>query len=245
MELQLSYVLNKLKPKKMKQALQTVPTELPNAYQATIDRIIKRGPEYINLAFEVLGWILQSRRPLRMRELSESITVELGDTDREEEEIPDPMRLIEVCKGLVIYDRSSGIILFAHYTVQEFLLRECCPHQVVGSVQVTLSCLTYLLYDVFNVEGPLPKEHARQHEFLDYSARYWVDHIEDLDTENEDIQALAIRLLTTKGNCATMVSVATMGNWKKLLPPFTFLANMGATRLVRWLLEARSAFSKR
>ena len=227
----------------MEQTLETVPTELPSAYQATVDRIMKRGPESMNLAFKVLSWILRTRRPLRMRELSESITVELDDTGREEEDIPDPTRLIEVCEGLVIHDRSSGIIRFAHYTVQEYLqeyLQEpCCRAKVVSAVHVTMSCLTYLLYDVFG-SGELSEEKKREYQFLDYAARYWTDHIEELGQENNDIRKLAIRLLTMEGNYVTML--CSQGG--KDRPQFYFLAEHGATTVVRWLIETTKTLVK-
>jgi hypothetical protein len=149
-ELQLKYVLSKLKPKKMKEALDSVPTELPNAYLETLERISRKGPDHLNLALEVLSWLFYAKRPIHMRELREALTVEKGERCHEEEDLPNPDKLIDVCEGLVAYDERSGIVRFAHYTVQEFLREPSTIGRLCRIVDIATSCLTYMMHDVFN-----------------------------------------------------------------------------------------------
>ncbi len=54
------------------------------------------------------------------RELQYAIAVEIGESELDEENLPDIEDIISVCAGLVTIDEQSGVIRLVHYTTQEY-----------------------------------------------------------------------------------------------------------------------------
>jgi len=207
----------------------------------------------LNLALEVLSCqLFHAKRPLHMRELREALTVEKGERCHEEEDLPDPDKLIEVCEGLVAYDEKSGIARFAHYTVQEFLREPSTIGRLCRIVDIATSCLTYMMYDVFNRDWTsrdkwlifrysdnFPRFHI-------YAARYWVDYMREMRNGFEEIQELAVQFLVSNGSYAAMRYNKYSGYDEAYNdePPLHLLARAGLGICCEWMLQAKVEFEQ-
>jgi ankyrin repeat protein len=68
-------------------------------------------------------WIVCSRQPLHVNELSEGVAFTLCDQDWSPDKIPTNFhRLVRACGNLVVIDEDTSIVHLAHYTVQQYLL---------------------------------------------------------------------------------------------------------------------------
>lgn len=60
--------------------------------------------------------------------------------------------MISICAGLVTINRQSGTVSLIHYTTQDYLERtraDWCPD---SDATIATSCLTYILFPIFDVE---------------------------------------------------------------------------------------------
>jgi ankyrin repeat protein len=169
---------------------------LGDAYNKAIDRIDGQEHDNCTLAKQVLSWISYARRPLTTQELCHALAVEIGDEDFDSENVTDVEDILSVCAGLVTVDEESQIIRLVHYTTQEYLegIRE--DWHPKAQQEIASTCLTYLCFEPFR-SAPCPdfdkfKSRRKAYSFLDYSARYWRDHVSAVQ---EDICELAMALL--------------------------------------------------
>jgi ankyrin repeat protein len=169
---------------------------LGDAYNKAIDRIDGQEHDNCTLAKQVLSWISYARRPLTTQELCHALAVEIGDEDFDSENVTDVEDILSVCAGLVTVDEESQIIRLVHYTTQEYLegIRE--DWHPKAQQEIASTCLTYLCFEPFR-SAPCPdfdkfESRRKAYSFLDYSARYWRDHVSAVQ---EDICELAMALL--------------------------------------------------
>lgn len=66
----------------------------------------------------------------------------------DELDLPDKTTLIDVCTGLVTLDEDMGTVRLAHYTVQEYLLKNGIVPQDADT-KLALTCITLLTFDAF------------------------------------------------------------------------------------------------
>ena len=118
---QLDYILEKPGPREAIKALNTLPKDIENAYKEVLDRIENTNGK--DIALKVLSWLFHARRPLKMVELQEVLSIETHppDIDLYTEYFIDPLEVIHYCQGLVELAQNNEIMRFTHYTVQEFL----------------------------------------------------------------------------------------------------------------------------
>jgi ankyrin repeat domain-containing protein 50 len=140
---QLDYILKPKEPRRRLKALETVPKDLPSAYHDVLDRIERSDDGDTELALEVLSWISRAQRTLRMDELLECLVVEDDDVDLERKFMLNPSEVVRSCQSLVIYNESSGLVQFVHYTVQEFV-QSTIQSKLPPSIHLAMTCLTYL-----------------------------------------------------------------------------------------------------
>src|SRR5580700_4044077 len=91
-------------------ALKSLPKELDEIYAETLRRIENQEEDDSQLAKKTLCWISFAMKPLTIREIQHAIAVTRGDTDFDEEALPDQDILVSVCSGLVTVDQETSII---------------------------------------------------------------------------------------------------------------------------------------
>lgn len=156
--------------------------KLDPAYKEAMTRIKDQNKDSRALAEKVLPWIVYCNRALTVSEIQHALSVEVGMTALDPDNIPDIHCILSVCAGLVTIDIESDIVRLAHYTTQEYLQRKwtewfpdpSCSHEDIASV-----CITYLSFDTF-VSGPCawPEFDKRLHAYplYKYAACNWALH---------------------------------------------------------------------
>jgi hypothetical protein len=180
------YVLGMSQPRDMDGALNSLPMDLTDAYQRTMGRIKNQ-----TLALHVLWWIYKAARPLQMEELCDLLVVEPGDKEIKQTHRLRPERIIDICESLVLWDEASGIVRFAHFTVNEFLnnyLRGCTE----SAPAFAEICLTYLAFDIFHKgflegNGNL-NDRLDDYKASNYTAEFWAFH-----TKGDSEESLAVQ----------------------------------------------------
>jgi hypothetical protein len=85
-----------------------------------MERINGQKSGFKLLANKVLSWITCAKKPLTTTELQQAIAVGDGDSEVDEDNIPEVESMVSVCAGLVTIDEESNIIRLAHYTTQQY-----------------------------------------------------------------------------------------------------------------------------
>ncbi|KAL8702560.1 MAG: hypothetical protein Q9201_004277 [Fulgogasparrea decipioides] len=168
--------------KAIRSALQTLPVELDNTYDETLRRINDQTREDVSLAMNVLLWVFHASTPLTAVELQHAIaTMSLdGETELDEDDLPDVDILISVCAGIVVIDSESNVARLVHYTTQEYLERNPIILPSVAQARITETCIAYLSLPPFK-EGPCDDDRAllerlERYPFIGYAALNWGDH---------------------------------------------------------------------
>ncbi|KAA6414215.1 MAG: hypothetical protein FRX48_02578 [Lasallia pustulata] len=202
-KLQLDHLTDQISPQDTFEALESIPKTLQERYEKAINRMKTQvSPNRANQAMRILAWISHAKRPLRVEELRHALSVRTGDTTLQRSRFPTRDDLTHHCLGLVSIDQASRTLRLVHYTLQQYLQETGKDLFPDAEVQITRSCLDYLLLqsDVSSVLqrllsrfesllsrglSPLrrphpiqiiPDRHYRQYKFLDYATRYWGIH---------------------------------------------------------------------
>ncbi|KAL2038614.1 hypothetical protein N7G274_008662 [Stereocaulon virgatum] len=201
--LNLDSLVGKTNPKAIKRVLENLPTgsdALDSAYKDVMDRIESQSPNRCNLAKKVLTWITYAKELLSIEELEQAVAIEIGQSDLDQDNVCDYEDIVSVCAGFVIADfnnvRLGGFLRLAHYTTQEYLVRNGMEYFPEAQQIMASNCLTYLLYDAFSETlCNSPRNHAypwerlctvkkdvcnlnvvQRHLFYRYAAWHWGYH---------------------------------------------------------------------
>ncbi|KAF3182043.1 hypothetical protein TWF225_006539 [Orbilia oligospora] len=171
---------------------ETMPSDPNCVYDRTWTVIYAQSKERVTLASKVLSWVCLAKRNLSVQELREAVAIEVGSRELNRGRLSPDSLLIDVCKGLIILDEHDQIIRLAHATVQDFLTEKIdCKEQ---SLKITLSCLTYLSYDLFagreRHKQRAIQESLRENNFLRYAVPYFLDHTREFREETTLVRPL-------------------------------------------------------
>ena len=150
------------------------------AYAQAMGRIEGQAPGLQKLAKQVLSWITCARRPLATIELRHAIALEVGESELDEENVPEIEDMVSVCAGLVTVDKKSDIIRLVHYTTQDYFERTQRDWFPDAETDITEICVTYLSFDIFSAGFcSTDKEfeaRLQQNPLYDYASRNWGQH---------------------------------------------------------------------
>lgn len=127
------------------------------AYRNTMLRIFLQLLDQKDLAIQTLTWVVHARRPLTTIELRHALSVEVGEREFFEDNMPNIQDTISACCGLVTIDEESDNIRLIHSTAQELFERRGIEYFLGAHIQITNTCVTYLSFDVFDI-GPCSDE---------------------------------------------------------------------------------------
>lgn len=239
-EFQLRYVLDQFEPIQMKEALDSLPTNFEEAYGRALQPMTEGQKR---AAFRVMSWIFHARRPLLMRELREALVIHEEKKELDEDSIQGPSEIIGECASLVVYDKTTDTVAFAHYTVQEYL-RDHCMDRLLPSSTLAKLCLAYLNSNVFQNSLPEDEEEFSkwldEHQFSRYAVCWWASHIqEDNVEERTDIQAEFFNALAPKNKRTMFYRIESrIEFYPTLSEPFLhILVRKGLTALCRAFLD--------
>lgn len=159
--------------------------------------------------------------PLPLSTLSKALSVNIGDTTLDRDAINDTEAILQWCGSLVRQSPGADTLELANYTVKEFLesidLLKCpqiSEYRVDVSkdaVKLTVTCLTYLNFDNFDVQDTkdlrLVTKRMEEYKFLQYCVRHWDNHIRVVENDNSVLQLLQIFIIPTRTNqCLAWIS---------------------------------------
>lgn len=144
-----------------------------------MSRIYSQDQEDVVLANDVLSWISYVKRPLTVTELQHALAISPGTINIDDDALTDEELLISVCAGMVTVDKKSSIIRLVHYTTQEYFEHIRNVRFPNAQVNITMSCLTYLRFELFNeacVNEASLERRMQNYKFSRYAAQHWADH---------------------------------------------------------------------
>ncbi|KAL8852066.1 MAG: hypothetical protein Q9221_002996 [Calogaya cf. arnoldii] len=155
-----------------RKALQNLPPTLPATYERILRSVNTRPKETRLLVSRTLRWIVHCNPTYMTTEaLCEAVSINIGDTKRDKESIPDELEVLRWCSSLVRKNAdpvSHDTIELAHFTVKEFLLQlddddmgEFADYRIGPNhdeIDLAKICLTYLNFCDFDQEVRIDKE---------------------------------------------------------------------------------------
>jgi len=183
--LQTDHVLGTSDSREIKRRLQSLPTDLTEAYREVFERMTEPA-----FARRILGWILRAPGLLRMNELQEALGIEIGVPSLDRDLITEPEVIVRTCQGLVCYGLDTGYVTLSHETVKTFLENNELE-RLPSHSELAKTCLTYLQFPVFD-HGVIPRTRSTYsvYRFLGYAASFWPLHIRQSEGELELAWAL-------------------------------------------------------
>jgi hypothetical protein len=165
----------------MEDALASLSPSLDSAFEKTILRIQRLPESRRQLGINILMWISHAKRPLDVSELSDALSIKSGQTASSLKHRPSPSIMLECCQGLVSVEQNADYIHLAHYSIQEYLVKN--SKSLFGDAQINLGsiALTYLRFDDFR-NGPVVHEadvqdRIESYPFLPYASKFWGVHL--------------------------------------------------------------------
>jgi hypothetical protein len=198
----------------------------------------------------ILSWIFHARQPLRMAELLDALMVVDDVKELRQDWKVNPDFVVQECKSLIAYDKESGIVRFAHYTIQEFLGQEKYRQKFLSSTDLANVCLAYLRLDIFN--KPCPDQdslqaHLNEYQFLGYASQFWGDHTRGDAEQSPTIQHAIFETFKSESKLKLLIQINTFIDVKLgqcFINPSTtkveivhVLASNGLATLLKLLLE--------
>jgi hypothetical protein len=171
----------------IEQVLEELPAEMKSMYYRMDGHIARGGkPADVELARSVFTWVICSRRPLCLEELSQILQplhiMDLRHT------------LNQVCGQFVVVD-SKGYISMVHQTAREFLTTaenlRCSVDLRFGHEILFAKCMLALLEPSLRraIDGTAPPT------LMSYSATSWAYHLNLSDAGSEESLTLLVRFL--------------------------------------------------
>ncbi|KAJ7088304.1 hypothetical protein C8R44DRAFT_649574, partial [Mycena epipterygia] len=120
-KLHIDSLATRLTVKGVREALNTLPQDLNGTFDEVVHRIDRQSEEEKKLAWLVLSWVTNARRPLEPSELRVALSVEAGATELDAENLLDTETILSVCAGLVTINEEDNKVRLIHYTIQDYL----------------------------------------------------------------------------------------------------------------------------
>ncbi|CZR64265.1 related to ankyrin [Phialocephala subalpina] len=188
-QLHLDSLIGKRSPKAVQTALKNLvkgSAAYDHAYKDAMERINGQIKDQEELAKQVLAWITCAKRPLTTIELQHALSVEAGESQLDEANIPEIEDMVSVCAGLVTIDEESGIIRLVHYTTQEYFDRTRRQWFPDAQANIIKTCVTYLSFDEFE-SGICQcddefEQRLQSNKFYKYAAQNWGHHARQAST---------------------------------------------------------------
>jgi hypothetical protein len=184
----------------MREALKHLPPNINGAYEDVLQHVHAKNPEARDLAYATLAWVLYANRPLTLTELLDALSIEESSRTRDPDNMAGASQMLSSCAGLVTVESGDETVHFAHYSVQEYLLKRSGSISILSNVDLAKICLTYLNFDEFEC-GPISGsdleaylQRLQDFPFLSYSAGNWTHHVKG-DGEQEAVILSAMESL--------------------------------------------------
>jgi len=186
---------------------------------------------------------MYARRPLKVSELAEVLSVRKGDRGLKTEVMRE-MDILELCRGFIIVEPETTILQLTHQTGQIFLRNHHSHNIKPKRLDIATTCLSYLQFDPFEKWEEREIRYWRaKYKALPYIASHWGDHIEDVGKFDYVLPAV-VTFLASERKRNLMLTLRGMyehstGGWTML----HVIAEIGLGTICKLVLEAQQAGS--
>ena len=130
-----------------------------------------------------------------------------------------PDQVVECCRGLVVYEKSTGFVQFSHETVRTFIERELKP----TAINIAKTCITYLTsphFDNHCVNKESVEKRAQKYKFSRYAAQFWAVHTKGQAENEPDVQRAVLSLLASEKKKDSMLQLESYADslWYDIFP---------------------------
>ena len=122
--LHMDSLASKTSVRKVRRALETLPTAIDETYDEAMARIEALPKDDSDLALRVLEWVTCATGSLSLPELQCALAIELQMRQLDSADLEDEEIMISVCAGLVVVDEESQKV---------HLVRACSPPVILES----------------------------------------------------------------------------------------------------------------
>lgn len=173
-------------------------------YALMMKRVQNSGSDSNRRALLALSWVFHAKRPLQSKELCEAVIIESKHTDLDRTSLSylNADQIIKYCKSFLVYHPNSEEFRFFHDTAREYFkifiesdhkaiqdLSKFDNSGITPRVQLSKICLTYLDFQAFGADfvytfdqrNELVRQLLTIHAFRYYAARFWADHVRDIE----------------------------------------------------------------
>ncbi|RFU28033.1 hypothetical protein B7463_g8305, partial [Scytalidium lignicola] len=166
-------------------------------YDNAMRRINDQHKDHGELAIQVLSWITRSKRPIGTLELQHALAVADNSSAFNPRSLTNIELIVDVCTGLVTFDKESDIIRLVHYTTQEYFEQSWTSWFPDANQYISTVSLTYLTYEQFYT-GPAENwegytQRLRDNPLYEYAAQYWGHHARAAYPKVKDLIARFLR----------------------------------------------------
>lgn len=172
--------------KQMRQALKSMPSNLTEAYESSLRRILEQSPSRANLAMRVIGWITHAERRLKVEELRHALAVEEHTSEIDKENLTLVKVILQVCIGIASVDPADDTIGMIHITAYDYFRH---LKNRFSDIQLDMA-KTSMLYLGFRplCDGPCSsverlRNRFRDMPFIGYAAEHWGNHARQVEQE--------------------------------------------------------------
>ncbi|KAL8648358.1 MAG: hypothetical protein Q9210_005039 [Variospora velana] len=169
----------------LKEALQHLPEDLDKTYDEAMSRINRQDSRRLARAHQVLKLINCAKRPLKLTEMRQALSVRITDTFLDPEALPKAEALISTCCGIVIVEEESQIVRLVHYTTEEYFkrkqqhFRSSEAHRYFCGILIIY--LGFTRFTIFALEGEMAEAYKPNPPGVATLLR----HLENLRQEND------------------------------------------------------------
>ncbi|KAL9016469.1 MAG: hypothetical protein Q9185_006186 [Variospora sp. 1 TL-2023] len=208
----------------LKEALQHLPEDLDKTYGEAMSRINRQDSRRLARAHQVLKLISCAKRPLKLTEMRQALSVRTTDTFLDPEALPKAEAVISTCCGIVVVEEESQIVRLVHYTTEEYFIRKqqhfrsSEAHRYFCGILIIY--LGFTRFSSFALEGEMTRAYKRdsrgvatlltrlenlrqENDLVVYGAENWgyharqaLSHLEDNTSEgSRDLEQLIAQYL--------------------------------------------------
>ena len=210
--LHLDSLMEKNNLKQLKATLEALPEDLDKTYDEVVERINGQSRDDSHLAWQVLGWVLHSARPISVVEVQHALAVEPEDTEIDEDSLIETELLTSVCAGIVTVQSEGEILGLVHLSTQKYLLRNSKRLFPETEKDMVQRCISYLSLEEFG-SGPCDlgqAMHRRRQDYplYSYAAQYWGVHA--VLQDDEDLLESIITFLDDRPKLSSSIQIVSL-----------------------------------
>lgn len=151
------------------------------------------------LAKSVLTWVCYARYPLTISALQHALLAERTDslTSIDEGDLDDADDIIQVCNGLVVLHKDTGIVQFEHYTTLEFFTSFFDGELPEAHSTMAKAYIRYLALCDEKVESGIgfSSDLVSKYPLIKHAARNWGIHVKKHELRMQRPLTLALNFL--------------------------------------------------